>query len=194
MSSKRDSHISKKRNKHDGMRRRHHDGKRRHRVSARGGGSMKIPRFLRRNQMARSTLYGLWQQGLGPRAMRFGRNVRISFESERDWIKQMEIPAAAPVPALADIALDDLEDSDTLGRSAEQDDETDAGDEIRVKRRRQKHRHVHSERRDLVLRLDALKPEHSELSDEGVARKHGTKQKRTRKRGHGKKSRSHRDE
>ena len=46
--------------------------------------------FCRRNNVGRSKLYELWNQGLGPRYMMVGTRRLISAEAAADWRRQME--------------------------------------------------------------------------------------------------------
>jgi hypothetical protein len=128
MSLKPEKHSSKKTSRRHGKRK----------TSGQRSGSMKIERFSQRNKVPRSTLYDLWEQGLGPRVMRRGRLVRISYQAECDWIKQMEAQEAAVVPPLADVKAESSEEGDASeaieasDETDEQDEESEASDETRM--------------------------------------------------------------
>jgi hypothetical protein len=127
-----------------GKRHRHRDDKRRQqgkrKSRARRGGSMTIAQFCQRHWIGHSTFYDLCKRGLGPRLMRIGRAVRISFEADRDWVKKMEAEVVAPVPALADVTLEEDIEGDTSEPSDEQNDVGKPSDKAIPRERSAKHK------------------------------------------------------
>lgn len=53
--------------------------------------SMTIRQFCQRHQIGRTTYFQMRKSGFGPREIRVGHLVRISFDSERDWLQQVQL-------------------------------------------------------------------------------------------------------
>ena len=52
--------------------------------------SSTIGEFCSRRKISAPTFYKMLDEGKGPRIHRIGRSPRISFEAERDWVKERE--------------------------------------------------------------------------------------------------------
>jgi hypothetical protein len=81
--------------------------------------SFTVKKFLERNDLSESQYHKLRRQGRGPRVMAVGScGVRISRQSERDWIAAREIEAEA---VAKETALTKTEAGDPEGRPDDDD-------------------------------------------------------------------------
>lgn len=60
-----------------------------------GKENLTLAQFSAAYAVPRTTLYGLWQQGLGPRTLRIGRRVLINRKAAEEWVARMEAETAA---------------------------------------------------------------------------------------------------